>query len=263
MANTTAANDSTHTKEQWIKMTEGIIGMVLNTLAWLVILRTKNLHNMTNYLLAYLAVIDSLTCFCLFLLYAMLGFAPENFIARYIYCWLIYSLFLQHITIYTSSFGLCVVTYERYIGIVHPLHYPRLLSAKKVSVIIFITWMIAGLLSCPLLFTKVASNDAQQACTETSSSQLLTTTGYSFAFIFTYFLPVTFMSWAYYKIQATLQISARQLRQQNVQAAANELLQARQKVVNMLMIVMGALFVLWTPHVIMIIFSVAKGQKEI
>jgi hypothetical protein len=65
------------------------------------------------------------------------------------------------------------------------------------------------------------------------------------------------MSWAYYKIQATLKRNAHQLKQQNVQAAGNELLRARQKVVNMLMIVMCAMIVLWSPLVLweMLCFS--------
>ncbi|XP_033627367.1 uncharacterized protein LOC117290219 [Asterias rubens] len=54
-------------------------------------------------------------------------------------------------------------------------------------------------------------------------------------------------------IQATLKRSAQQLQQQNVQAAALELLQARQNVMNTLRIVMGALVVLWTPLAIRII----------
>ena len=62
------------------------------------------------------------------------------------------------------------------------------------------------------------------------------------------------MCWAYYKIQATLMRSAQQLRQQNVQGAALELLQARQNVINMLRIVMGALVVLWTPLVVWLMF---------
>ncbi|XP_071801300.1 tachykinin-like peptides receptor 86C [Asterias amurensis] len=261
MANTTA--ESVHTPAEWtvlIGMTEGIIGMVLNTLAWLVILRTKNLHNMTNYLLAYLAVIDSLTCFCLFFNFATTTMIPDSEIGRVIYCRLIKAQFVQVIAIYTSSFGLCVVTYERYIGIVHSLHYPRLLSAKKVSVIIFITWMVACLLSIPALFTHVASKDAQQACTHLWPA--LTIVGQILAMLFMYLLPITFMSWAYYKIQATLKINARQLRQQNVQAAAYELLQARQKVVHMLMIVMGALFVLWTPHLIVNVFIIALKESK-
>ncbi|XP_071801299.1 somatostatin receptor type 4-like [Asterias amurensis] len=262
MANTTAGSGDI--PAEWIGqigMAEGIIGIVLNTLAWLVILRTKNLHNMTNYLLAYLAVIDSLTCFCLFFYFATATMIPNSEIGRVIYCHLIKTQFLQAITIYTSSFGLCILTYERYIGIVHSLHYPRLLSPKKVLMIIFITWMIACVLSSPFLFTQVASKDAQQACQHLWPALMIM--GQILAMLFMYLLPVTFMSWAYYKIQATLKINARQLRQQNVQAAAYELLQARQKVVHMLMIVMGALFVLWTPLVIVNVFVIAlKGSKD-
>ncbi|XP_033627366.1 sphingosine 1-phosphate receptor 3-like [Asterias rubens] len=129
-----------------IGMAQGIIGMILNTLAWLVILRTKNLHNMTNYLLAYLAVSDCVFCF---------------------------SVVLYHSTVLYST----------------------------------ATW------------------------------------------------------WDTY-YQATLKRSAQQLQQQNAQAAALELLQARQNVMNTLRIVMGALVVLWTPLAIRIMLcSLSKDEN--
>ena len=66
IANISEWNSSYVSKEELVHkigMAQGIIGMILNTLAWLVIFRTKSLHNMTNYLLAYLAVTDSTFCF--------------------------------------------------------------------------------------------------------------------------------------------------------------------------------------------------------
>ncbi len=71
------------------------------------------------------------------------------------------------------------------------------------------------------------------------------------------------MSWAYYRIQATLKRSAQQLQQQNVQGAALELLQARQNVISMLRIVMGALVVLWTPLILWLMLSSLSQDKKL
>ncbi|XP_071789757.1 galanin receptor type 2-like [Asterias amurensis] len=215
--------------------------MILNTLAWLVILRTKSLHNMTNFLLAYLAIVDSiLCCQLLVLINATTG--------REIYCRIVSGNFIEWLTAYLSIYALCLVTYERYIGIVHPLHYPRMMSAKKTILIIFIALGMSFAISTPRLFTTNASNGT---CTsESDTSNTSESVSSVLFFLFGYLLPILFMSWIYYKIQATLKRSAQQLQRQNVEGAALELFQARQNVISMLKIVMGALLFLWTPLIL-------------
>ena len=248
--------------ETWITkigMAQGIIGMVLNTLAWLVILRTKSLHNRTNYLLAYLAVVDSLACFHLFGVSATNGILfPIGSIGRELHCRLIFSGFTGLLVIYCSTYGLCVVTYERYIGIVYPLQCPRLLSAGRVIKIVSITWTMAFLFTCPSIFAVTASTkeDPIEVCDITLPALL--TLVHIDPFVFGYLCPILFMSWAYYKIQATLKRGAQQLQQQNAQGAALELLQARRRVVKMLMFVMGALLVLCIPFYVKHFFCLSN-----
>ncbi len=246
-------------------MAQSIIGMVLNTLAWLVILRTKGLHNMTNYLLVYLAVIDSIYCLITFSDNFTMGtIVPVTFIGREMYCRIIESNFASILPTYSSIYGLCLVTYERFIGLVHPLHYPRMMSAKRVSFIIFLSWFVAVLFSSPYLFTLAAGKETNTTCEPIDlsfASMYLMADILSFGF--GYFLPIIFMSWAYYRIQATLKRGAQQLQQQNVQGAALELLQARQNVIHMLRIVMGALFVLLTPAMMQVIFCVIPQNKNV
>ena len=265
MENISAANSSMEYVTPWINqigiMAESIIGIVLNTVAWLVILRTKYLHNKTNYLLAYLAVTDSVLCICVFIYHV----TDDR---RDIYCRLtshFWSAFLLTMTSFASVYGLCLVTYERYIAIVHSLHYPRMMSVTRINILISVTWMISLLFSCPYLFTQIGKNNYTQVCDDNSSNPqqfekiiLLVLT--LIWLLFGYLLPLLFMSWAYYKIQATLKRNAQQLNQQNVRAAAYELLQARQKLINMLKIVIGALFILWTPKVIWILVNFHNQQ---
>ena len=224
--------------------------MVFNTLAWLVILRTKSLHNMTNYLLAYVAVIDSIYCCNLIWINATAEqYLPKSLVGREVYCRIVRSGFLFICMAYSSSYGLCLVTYERYIGIVHPMHYPRMMSPKKVIMKIFVALGMSILFSSPSLFTWNESNDTYWlGCGMTNSFDTLDDVTSVLFFLFAYLLPILFMSWAYYKIQATLKRSAQRFQQQNVQGAALRLFQARQNVISMLKIVMGALVVLWTPY---------------
>ena len=248
-----------------VSILQGTSGLVLNTLAWLVILRTKSLHNMTNYLLAYLAVVDSIFCCYLIAFFATLeNQLPQSFIGKEIYCRIVKSGFLLTFIAYSSTCALCLVTYERYIGIVHPLHYPRKMSAKKVIMIIFIALGILFLLSSPNLLKLNANNDTSSlGCGRTYMYSFLKVLQFVLLILVAYLSPILFMSWAYYKIQATLKRSAQRFQQQNVQGAALELLQARQNVIRMLRIVMGAAVVLWTPITCKMIFCTVYSMRDL
>ncbi|XP_071789578.1 galanin receptor type 2-like [Asterias amurensis] len=215
---------------------------------------------MTNYLLAYLAVVDSIYC-CEIILRTVTTTAqlPERFIGREIFCRTVYSGFIYWITLFSSSYALCLVTYERYIGIVHPLHYPRMMSPKKVILITFIALGMSVLFSSPLLFTR---NADWLDCKPSDTYDTMVNVSCVLFFLFAYLLPILFMSWIYYKIQATLKRSAQQLQQQNVQGAALELLQARQNVIIMLKIVLGALIVLWTPKSFELVICLPDAMRE-
>ena len=249
--------------ETIIKIVQGAVGMFLNTLAWLVILRTKSLHNVTNYLLAYLAVVDCIfCCHLVWINVAAETYLPESLIGREIYCRMVRSGFIFVCTLYSSSYALCLVTYERYIGIVHPLHYPRMMSPKKVIMIIFVALGMSILFPSPRFFTWNFSNDTNSVngCKRIYSSNK--TLEDVLNLLFAYLLPILFMSWAYYKIQATLKKRAQEFQLHNVQGAALRLLQARQNVISMLKIVMGALVVLWTPASLYVAICLPDAMQE-
>ncbi|XP_033646523.1 adenosine receptor A2b-like [Asterias rubens] len=105
--------------------------------------------------------------------------------------------------------------------------------------------------------TLLASKDGQQ-----DSFFTLSNVTNVFFILFCYLLPILFMSWVFYKIQATLKRSAQHFQQQNVQGAALELLKARQNVISMLWIVMGTVIVLWTPLVFNMIICLPPSMEE-
>ena len=255
---TNSSEEDITNSKVWIyqlRMAESLLGMALNTLAWIVILYTKYLHNKTNYLLAYLAVTDSLACLCVFiyhLMNQMLALSLEtSFTARILYCRLVRSQFIVMMTMYASVYGLCLVTYERYTAIVHPLHYPRRLSMRNLTLLVFLSWMASVMFSTPNMFLTTARKDALHVCSAIKySSNTLEMSERVVMILFGYLFPILFMSWAYYKIQATLYRNAQQLHRQNIQAAGYQLLQARQKLINLLKIILGSMLVLWTPLVL-------------
>ncbi|XP_038066535.1 neuromedin-U receptor 2-like [Patiria miniata] len=236
-----------------IIMVEGVVGFLGNLLVCLVILRVKFLHNMTNYLLVNLAVADMLVCVQAFFFYLsadqdfpLIRFVPASLIGKELLCRLLASAFLYWFFASVSAYTLCLVTFERYVSIVHPLQYPRKLTATRMTILIVLTWAISLLFSVPILFTNKGSRDPNKVCSSTERPHDARIT-HVLSFLVGYLLPITLMSLAYYKMQLTLKRQASALKMEHARAAAYDLVIARQRLVSMLTIVLGALIVLLTP----------------
>ncbi|XP_038066518.1 histamine H2 receptor-like [Patiria miniata] len=234
---------------------EGVIGVLGNLLVCFVILRVKFLHTMTNYLLVNLAVADMLSCLiCIFkgLIYnedcKIIDYVPTTFGGKVFSCRFLQSHFLEWALSYASAYNLCVVTFERYVALVHPLQYARKLTATRMKTLIALIWVMSFLFPLPFVFVLKPSNDPYLACSkmEYQDDTLQILFGV-YTFLSSYLLPLTLMSWAYYKIHVTLKRQAKALNLQHARAAAYDLVIARQRLVSMLTIVLGALIILWTP----------------
>ncbi|XP_038067425.1 neuromedin-U receptor 2-like [Patiria miniata] len=268
MNSTQHLNDSVGPSEgDWIYQiiaAEGAIGVLGNLLVCFVILRVKFLHNMTNYLLVNLAVADMLSCLIAFTFYfaSFLKYNPASFGGRLLYCRLLISDFLPWAVIYASAYNLCLVTLERYVAIVHPLQYARKLTAKRMTTLIALVWTMSFLISIPFIFDIEPAKESETACSE------ITYPNHAFpillsvlSFFMGYLLPITLMSWAYYKIQVNLKRQAKALNLQHARAAAYDLVIARQRLVSMLTIVLGALIILWTVCYIAILLCLHPTDK--
>ncbi|XP_038066534.1 neuromedin-U receptor 2-like [Patiria miniata] len=272
-----STNDSEHPGNEYkwichIITTEGVIGVLGNLLVCFVILRVKFLHNMTNYLLVNLAVADMLLCLQAFLLYffafskcAIVHYVPAGSVERQIFCRLLASDFLSWALSYVSAYSLCLVTLERYVAIVHPLKYQRKVTASRIARLVALIWVVPFLYSLPFVFTIKPSDDPDQACSEIQyPHQAFPIVIGVLSFLMDYLLPITLMSLAYYKIQVTLKRQAKALNLQHARAAAYDLVIARQRLVSMLTIVLGALIILWTPAylAITICLQASRGRSH-
>ncbi|XP_038052352.1 neuromedin-U receptor 2-like [Patiria miniata] len=234
-----------------IMAAEGVIGVLGNILVCYVILRVKFLHNITNYLLVNLAVADMLLCFQVFLYYSisdckLIAFAPVSKGVRDLFCRLLASKFLAFALTYASAYNLCVVTLERYIAIVHPLHYARKLTTARMVTLIIMVWVTSFVVHITLLFTVEPIDAPNKICSFKYPHQVFPILVSIYSFFLGYLLPLSFMSLAYYKMQVTLKRQAKALNLQHARAAAYDLVIARQNLISMLKTVLGALIVLWT-----------------
>ena len=112
-----------------------ILGLCGNTLVCFTIWKANFLHTTTNYLIVNLAITDSLVCIfaVLQLIWNKLGF-PNSEVAKNIFCRLLSSEIFFWLSTTGSSFALVLVSLERFIGIVHPLHYRLLITPKRVRI---------------------------------------------------------------------------------------------------------------------------------
>ncbi|XP_038052346.1 neuromedin-U receptor 2-like [Patiria miniata] len=267
--NATDEHDEEPLGEKWvcqIMAAEGVIGVLGNLLVCYVIIRVKFLHNMTNYLLVNLAVADMLLCLQVFLYYLtshckLIVFAPVSNGVRDLFCRLLASNFLGWALSYASAYNLCVVTLERYIAIVHPLHYARKLTTARMITLIVLMWMMSFLMSLPHLFTIAPSNGQKKICSMKYPHRLFPILLSIFSFFFGYLLPLTVMSLAYYRMQVTLKRQAKALNLQHAMAAACNLVIARQNLVSMLKTVLGALIVLWTVDYLAILLCLQRTNE--
>ncbi|XP_022084101.1 trace amine-associated receptor 7c-like [Acanthaster planci] len=237
---------------------EGVVGFIGNLLVCFVILRVKFLHNRANYLLVNLAVADTLLCLysvfnCLAVHenFALIRIVPTNVGGKELFCRLLASRYFSWAFSCASAYNLCVVTLERYVAIVHPLQYERKLTATRMTFLIALSWTTSFLFSTPLLFSRESSKDPDKACLEFGYPSLIYPVSVGvFLFLLSFLIPIMSMSFAYYKMQVTLKRQANALNLQHARAAAYDLVIARQRLVNMLTIVVGAQIILWTPSYI-------------
>ena len=236
-----------------IAMIEGVVGVLGNLLVCFTILRVKFLHSMTNYLLVNLAVADLLGCLQAFFYYlsadqhfVLVRYIPASPVGKELFCRTLASAFLFWFLSNTSAYTLCLVTLERYVALLHPLHYETKLTAKRMKMLVAVTWAVSFLFALPVLFTNKPTDNADSACSYDENPDLARAS-HVVSFFSGYALPITLMGTAYYKMQVALKRQAQALHLQHAKAAAYDLVIARQRLVSMLTLVLGALVILWTP----------------
>ncbi|XP_038070716.1 galanin receptor 2b-like [Patiria miniata] len=218
-----------------------IVGTVGNTLVVLTIIGVKFLHTYTNFLIAHQAVADALVCVSNLIFH--FRYVPVTLINSAT-CILFYHRISFYIFALASSFSLLCLNVERYIAIVHPLHYPNYVTNARVAQALVAIWTISLLLALVVGLTSVYYDAELNQCATAESDvfmQVVQVATGGFALI----VNLVGIVVPYTQILASINSSAQRQRANGM--AVDGLLQARRQVINVLMFVAAAYCITWIP----------------
>ncbi|XP_068707238.1 somatostatin receptor type 4-like [Montipora foliosa] len=147
-----------------------VIGFLGNVLVIRIVHKTPEMHSVTNYLLANLAVSDGLTIFFLwpFMLLETIKFSKKFDCAL---------MALKGLIVPVSSFTLMVLAIERYHALLKPFRTGLRLKKENVKRAIAIIWISSVLNSLPIAIMELKGNEVVHWCLPSSKVLFFVWTG--------------------------------------------------------------------------------------
>ena len=114
-----------------------ILGFVGNVLVIFVVWSYKQMQNTTNILIVSLAVAD------LFFIIFCVPFTAASYAMWYwpfgaVWCKIVH--FLMHVSAYASVWTLVLLSFDRYLAVVHPIPSMRFRNRRNTYLLVYITW---------------------------------------------------------------------------------------------------------------------------
>ncbi|XP_071784703.1 somatostatin receptor type 2-like [Asterias amurensis] len=247
------------------------LGFIGNLLVSVTILRTKSLHNLTNYLILNLAIVDSL-----YLLSTT--FDPwvkwtntesnntdenENTTMNVGHVTLQLLMHVQYSLIGTSTCSIALVTFECYMGIVYPLQHMSYFIKWKVALLLLTVWIVPFILELPATIVYIFFlPSTQYTVYPTAMNQPWL---WLFPIISSgvlYLVPVGALIGMYARILQNLKLHARIFRRQGIIGPPQELSRAHHRVARTLILVTAACIILISPTKIICLYLTAQAPRS-
>lgn len=221
-----------------------IFGLLGNSLVVLILVKYKKLRNMTDIYLLNLAISDLLFIISLpFWIY----YAEHHWVFGDFMCKIISGISLTGF--YTGSFFIILLTFDRYLAIVHAVFGLKARKAVYGSIISVITWGIALLASLPeFIFATAHQTSNHSVCnsrysneTQKGWNRFMTLKMNLIGLIF----PMLVMIFCYSRIISTLR------------RCRNE---KKHKAVKLIFIIVIVYFICWTPFNIALLLQTFQTQ---
>lgn len=218
------------------------VTIVVNSLVFILFLKTKTLRTPANYILFSLAISDFLTGLLNIPLYVIVVHTPiiSSTALRFHLGFLVPVVHM--VTAILSSYHICIATLEKYLSIAHPVSH-RLIRKGTVKAAIMLVWLVAVFLGfLPFIWIdKVADSSGRKYVV----SYLI------FCLVAVFALPYSFMLYAFVTIFRTL--SAR-LKRRSKYCPHPQRLVARERKCMALFVTMATVFaVCWLPYFLLML----------
>ncbi|CAH1794995.1 unnamed protein product [Owenia fusiformis] len=267
-------------KETWdvaLKVTFYTIAMVLaipgNIVVIIIIAKSKRMRTMTNLFLVNLSISDLMVALVCMWAHMGVGIAPEwpfgSFVCKFNYFW-------QVIAVTSSVLTLTLISGDRFFAIVFPLK--ARMTEKRAVFLIITTWIISIAVATPHLFSRRMfqlnwKNRVETWCTEDWPKVALGKIDgtckwdqpqrriyYTCFVVLMYFIPVIVMIVAYTIIVYALNKKkpGEQTRRLITQHET-----ARKKVVRLLLSVLLAFIICWTPQQVFLLYDVYRPATKL
>ena len=201
------------------------------------------LHTTTNYLIVNLAITDSFVC-----LFSALQpiwdklVLPTSEIAKHLFCHLLESQICVWFSTTSSAVALVLVSLERFIGVVYPLHYQLLITARRVRIAITFQWITALIAQIHNVFFVLYDETGNNCVFKVPVGF------YALQNIISYVFPVVTLIYLYYRMFSSLRLVLRPNEGTNTADARMEQNRRVRRNVLINLFIITILFVaFWTP----------------
>ncbi|XP_072043459.1 G-protein coupled receptor 161-like [Amphiura filiformis] len=177
-----------------------VAAFIGNILVLVVFLRKPSLLSVSNRFILQLTLCN----FCMTVLLMPSAVATtlhEQWL--FSHAWCVCTGFFIVLFFAATIFTLVMITVDRYVAVVTPLHYYQRITSKRSYLMLISVWFIAALLALPPLIVQDSINyhEYRYSCTIGSRANHIFTYGYNIFLILCGFLvPLSVMSFAYYRI---------------------------------------------------------------
>lgn len=183
-----------------------VIGLIGNFLVLLVVYRNQSMRTVTDYCIVNLAIADILVI-CICLPPTVIWDVTKNWYLGNAMCKIV--LYFQDVSVSVSVYSLTFISLDRWKAICRPLESTK--SIKRTVYILALIWILSLIVLSPdLVYLETRPQpDLQEYSQEYydcyySWSLPTSRIHQVLIVIFLYFLPLSFMSYAYYKIGCVL-----------------------------------------------------------
>ncbi|XP_022094822.1 nociceptin receptor-like [Acanthaster planci] len=232
-----------------VLMTLGVTGILGNTLVCLTICQVRFMHTTTNYLIAHLALADLLVC-ATFLAFQE-RFIHDN-LEDPLLCLLFKNGALAWLMASVSTASMVLVTAERYVAIVYPLHYPCYLSSRRLKLAIAGIWLLSAPLALIQIFIQETIDSV--GCLQNLTIPKGTLTALYALQVALFIIPMLSLFYCYGRIMINLHRSARRHHQANNAGHAEDLNRAQRKVAIVLLMTAAIYIAVWLTMTLLYLF---------